>query len=162
MCQSGTWADRDISALYVWRGSSYEAAMSDHQDPPADSAQGPAASRRRVLQLGAIGAATVISVRPALAQTAVSVMTCEIPVPDPSRASQYVAADGSLVAPGTPGAVPGAAMPFKGEDVRNVMTHGGRLPGTTAEQNEAYVNYIRRLRSGTGGFTCFASIQMPR
>ena len=162
MCQSGTWAYRDISALYVWRGSSYEAAMSDHQDPPADSAQGPAASRRRVLQLGAIGAATVISVRPALAQTAVSVMTCEIPVPDPARASQYIAPDGTLVAPGTPGAVPGSATPFAGEDVRRALTQGGSLPGTSADQNEAYLNYIRRLQAGTGGFTCFASIQMPR
>jgi len=136
--------------------------MSDHQDPPADSAQGPAASRRRVLQLGAIGAATVISVRPALAQTAVSVMTCEIPVPDPARASQYIAPDGTLVAPGTPGAVPGSATPFAGEDVRRALTQGGSLPGTSADQNEAYLNYIRRLQAGTGGFTCFASIQMPR
>lgn len=150
------------SGLYVSTAPSYETTMSVTEDLSADPAQSPVSSRRRVLQLGAIGAATVISVRPALAQTAVSVMTCEIPVPDPSRASQYVAADGSLVPAGTSDAVPGASMPFKGEDVRNVMTRGGRLPGTTAEQNEAYVNYIRRLRSGTGGFTCFASIQMPR
>ncbi len=162
MCQSGTGAGVRASGLYVSRGSSYEATMSANEDLPADAAQSPAASRRRVLQLGAIGAAAVVSVRPALAQTAVSVMTCDIPVPDPSRASQFVAADGSLVPAGTPGAVPGSSIPFKGEDVRNVMTRGGRLPGTTAEQNEAYVNYIRRLRSGTSGFTCFASIQMPR
>ncbi|RYE87235.1 MAG: hypothetical protein EOO78_36045 [Oxalobacteraceae bacterium] len=37
-----------------------------------------------------------------------------------------------------------------------------QLPGTTWESNRAYVNYIRRLQRGQGGFTCFASLQMPR
>jgi hypothetical protein len=36
------------------------------------------------------------------------------------------------------------------------------LPGTDADSSRAYTNYIRRLQSGTSGFTCFASLQMPR
>ena len=39
---------------------------------------------------------------------------------------------------------------------------GSHLPGTTYESNRAYLNYIRRLQRGQGGFTCFASLQMPR
>ena len=50
---------------------------------------------------------------------------------------------------------------FKGEDVK-VALAGGQLPGTSYEQSRAYTNYIRRLQSGTSGFTCFASLQMPR
>ena len=49
------------------------------------------------LMLGATGAAAVVSIRPALAQTAASVAHCEIPVPDPGRAGSYIAADGTLV-----------------------------------------------------------------
>ena len=122
---------------------------------------GPATIRRRALMLGATGAVAVVSIRPALAQTAASVAHCEIPVPDAGRAGSYVAADGSLVAPGTTGAFPGPGHPLKGEDVKNALA-GGQLPGTTSEQSRAYTNYIRKLQSGTSGFTCFASLQMPR
>ncbi|MBW4330363.1 hypothetical protein KY084_05685 [Stakelama sp. CBK3Z-3] len=118
-------------------------------------------SRRRALMLGAVGASAVVSIRPALAQTAASVSTCEIPVPDPARAGSYIAADGSLVPAGTPGAFAPPAAPFKGEDVKRAM-HGGQLPGTDYESNQAYMQYIRRLQRGTSGFTCFASLQMPR
>lgn len=118
------------------------------------------ASRRTVLALGAASATVAFSIKPAFAQTAVSVLNCEIPIPDPSNAHYHVAADGSLVPAGTQGAFPGAAHPFKGEDVRNAL-NGGSLPGTTYDQNQAYLKYVRRLRSGQSGFTCFASIQMP-
>ena len=50
---------------------------------------------------------------------------------------------------------------FKGEDVKRAMA-GGQLPGTDYERSKAYTNYIRRLQSGQSGFTCFASLQMPR
>lgn len=116
---------------------------------------------RRALMLGAVGTAAVLSIRPALAHTNASITQCEIPVPDPGRAGSYIARDGSVVPPGTPGAVPPASVPFKAEDVRNAMS-GGRLPGTSYDQSRAYINYIRRLQSGTSGFTCFASLQMPR
>ena len=118
-------------------------------------------SRRKLLQMGAIGAASIITVKPALAQTAGSVMNCEIPVPDPARSGQYVAADGTLVAPGTPGSFRGAGRAFRGEEVKRALS-GGNLPGTSTDQSRAYVNYIRRLQSGQSGFTCYASLQMPR
>lgn len=118
-------------------------------------------TRRRVLQLGAVGASAVLSIRPALAQTAGSVLACEIPVPDPARAGSYVDANGKLVAPATQGAFPPATRPFTGEEVRRAM-NGSTLPGTDYERSRAYMNYIRRLQRGTSGFTCFASLQMPR
>jgi hypothetical protein len=39
---------------------------------------------------------------------------------------------------------------------------GGTLPGTSYDQSQAYVKYIRRLQQGQSGFTCYASLQMPR
>ncbi|KQM65948.1 hypothetical protein ASE75_04975 [Sphingomonas sp. Leaf17] len=111
--------------------------------------------------LGAIGASAVVSIRPALAQTAGSVLNCEIPVPDASRAGSYIAPDGKVVANGTKGAFPGAPRPFKGEEARRALS-GGQLPGVDYDRSKAYTNYIRRLQRGQGGFTCFASLQMPR
>ncbi len=130
--------------------------MSDEGKP-----EGGAATRRRVLQLGAITASAVVSIRPALAQTAGSVLTCEIPVPETGRAGSYIASDGTLVASGTPGAFAPSGHPFKGEDVKRAL-NGSSLPGASPEASKAYVNYIRRLQRGQGGFTCFASLQMPR
>lgn len=134
--------------------------MSD--TPPSEgSPERPKAPSRRALMLGAASASAIVSIRPALAQTAGSVLNCEIPVPDPGRAGNYIAADGSLVPPGTQGAFPPAGRAFRGEDVRQALG-GANLPGTTYEQSRAYTNYIRRLQRGTSGFTCFASLQMPR
>ncbi len=118
-------------------------------------------NRRRALMLGAAGASVVLSIRPALAQTNASVLTCEIPVPDPGRAGMAIAADGSVVPAGTQGSFAAPAKPFKAEDVRNAL-NGGVLPGTSYDQSRAYVAYIRKLQHGTAGFTCFASLQMPR
>ena len=126
-----------------------------------DPAPEPIPTRRRVLKLGAVGATAVLSIRPALAQTAGSVLNCQIPVPDPSRAGGYIAADGKVVAPATPGAFAPASRPFTGEEVRRALK-GGTLPGTDYERSRAYMNYIRRLQRGTSGFTCFASLQNPR
>ena len=47
-------------------------------------------SRRRMLALGAVGVSAALTIRPAFAQTAVSVMNCEIPVPGPTGAGQYI------------------------------------------------------------------------
>ena len=102
-----------------------------------------------------------MSIRPALAKTAGSVLACEIPAPDPARAGNWISADGRLVPVGTKGAFPAATRPFKGEEVRSALG-GSTLPGTDYERSRAYVNYIRRLQRGQGGFTCFASLQMPR
>ncbi|MCE7795819.1 hypothetical protein LWE61_04510 [Sphingobium sufflavum] len=108
--------------------------------------------------IGAATATTVLSVRPALAQTAASVLNCTIPVPD--VAGKAVASDGSLVAQGAPGSFPGGKV-FRGEDVKNALK-GRSLPGTSYSQSQAYINYIRRLQYGRSGFTCYASLQMPR
>lgn len=119
-----------------------------------------AATRRAVLRLGAIGASAIVTIRPALAQSATSVLNCEIPVPDSSRRGQFVAADGSMVRAGTAGAFAPPGRPLKGEDVKAAL--GGRsLPGTDPEASNAYTNYIRRLQHGQSGFTCYASLQMP-
>ncbi|MBV8972732.1 MAG: hypothetical protein JO290_10620 [Sphingomonadaceae bacterium] len=131
----------------------------DGEEPKQGEGGGTVA--RRALLLGAVSASAVVSIRPALAQTKASVMTCEIPVPDAGRAGQYIAADGSVVPAGTAGAFPAAGHAYKGDDVRAALA-GGQLPGTTYDQSKAYTNYIRRLQQGTSGFTCFASLQMPR
>lgn len=118
-------------------------------------------TRRRALMMGAITASAVVSIKPALAQTAGSVLNCEIPVPGNHAAGGYIAADGTVVTADTPGAFPAAGRNFTGEEVLQAM-NGRTLPGTSYDQSQAYVNYIRRLQSGQSGFTCYASLQMPR
>ena len=135
--------------------------MTDAVEPEDQPQDAGAATRRRVLMLGAGAGAAVLSIRPALAQTAGSALACEIPVPDPGRAGSFIASDGTTVPAGTQGAYAPPAHAFQGEEVRRALA-GGQLPGTTSESNRAYVNYIRRLQRGQGGFTCFASLQMPR
>lgn len=137
--------------------------MSDERqsdDTPADE-PGRRVTSRRALVLGAVGASAVVSIRPALAQTAGSVLTCDIQVPERAKASSWIAADGKTVPAGTQGAFPPATRAFKGEEVKRALT-GSSLPGADQERSRAYVNYIRRLQRGQGGFTCFASLQMPR
>jgi hypothetical protein len=119
-------------------------------------------SRRAVLVLGAAAASTVVTVRPALAQTAGSVLNCQIPVPGPHAAGQYIAADGRLVAPGTPGAFRPLARPLKGEEVKMLLRTGSTPAGLDPQSAQAYANYIRRLQAGMSGFTCYASLQMSR
>jgi len=128
--------------------------------PEGASASGGSASRRQLLRLGAAGTVAVLSVRPALAQTTASVMNCTIPVPGPGDTGKAVALDGSLVQPGSPNSYAGGRL-FKGEDVRNAL-RGRSLPGTSYSESQAYLNYIRRLQYGRSGFTCYASLQMPR
>lgn len=128
----------------------------------SDDGTSKAVASRRALMIGAVGASAVLSIRPALAQTAGSVLACEIPVPDPARAGSYIAADGTTVAANTPGAFAPPVRAFKGEEVKHALAGSQQLPGTTSEANRAYLNYIRRLQRGQGGFTCFASLQMPR
>ncbi|HEX8644622.1 MAG TPA: hypothetical protein VF702_12000 [Allosphingosinicella sp.] len=119
-------------------------------------------SRRTVLALGAAAASTVVTIRPALAQTAGSVLNCEIPVPGPQAGGQYIAADGTLVAPGTPGSFAPAARPITGEEAKALLQNGRTPPGMDSQAAQAYANYIRRLQAGMSGFTCYASLQMPR
>lgn len=118
-------------------------------------------SRRTVLVLGVAAASTVVTIRPALAQTAGSVLNCEIPVPGPHAAGSYIAQDGSTVAPMTPNAHPPMMRPLRGEEARQLL-QGSTPPGVNPSSTQAYANYIRRLQSGMSGFTCYASLQMPR
>lgn len=139
------------------------APVMENRDVPADpvDTDDAASSRRHVLALGAAGVSAALTIRPAFAQTAVSVMNCQIPVPGPTAAGQYIDATGKLVPPGTKGAFPGAPRPFTGEEVKQAF-RGRSLPGTTYDQSQAYLQYIRRLQAGQSGFTCFASITTSR
>lgn len=119
-----------------------------------------ATSSRRALMLGAIGASTVVAIRPALAQTTGSVLNCQIPVPDPGRAGSYIALDGSTVPARTLGSFAPPSRPYTGEEVKRAL-QGEQLPNSNFLSNRAYLNYIRRLQRGQGGFTCYASLQMP-
>ncbi|WHO40205.1 hypothetical protein PMI04_006325 [Sphingobium sp. AP49] len=132
-------------------------AATDQSATPASAVS----SRRQLLMGGAVAASAIVSIRPALANTAASVLNCTIPVPDPSRSGNYIAPNGQMVPAGTPGAFPATGRSYTGEQVKQAL-RGRPLPGTTYEQNQAYLNYIRRLQSGTSGFTCYASLQMPR
>jgi hypothetical protein len=136
--------------------------MSDPSEDKQGSGPGFVSSRRTVLALGAVAASTVVTIRPALAQTAGSVLNCEIPVPGPDKVGNYIAADGTVVPAGTPGAFPPAPRPLTGEEVKVMINHGPTPAGIDADAAQAYVNYIRRLQAGMSGFTCFASLQMPR
>jgi hypothetical protein len=131
------------------------------EDAPFD-AIGAATSRRRLLMLGAVSASAVVTIRPALAQTAGSVLTCEIPVPDPARAGNWISQDGTLVPAATPGAFPPAPRPLTGEEVRTALRTRSAYRGMNYDASQAYTKYIRRLQLGNSGFTCYASLQMPR
>jgi hypothetical protein len=135
--------------------------MSERETDTAD-AEPAQPSRRMVLALGAAAASTVVTVRPALAQTAGSVLNCEIPVPGPQGAGSFVSAEGTLVPAGTPGAFPPLPRPLKGEEVKQMLQSGRPPAGIDSEAAQAYANYIRRLQAGMSGFTCYASLQMPR
>lgn len=130
-------------------------------EPPVPPPVPSTSPTRRVLMLGAAGASAVLTIRPALAQSAGSILTCQIQVPEPARAGSFVAADGKVVPAGTQGAFPPATRAFTGEEVRAAL-NGGQLPGTGYDRSRAYIAYIRRLQRGQAGFTCFASLQMPR
>ena len=116
---------------------------------------------RRALMLGAAAASAVVTVRPALAQTAGSVLNCQIPVPGPHGTGMNIDAFGQLVTPDTPGSFTATGQKFTGEQVKRALS-GAQLPGTSYDQSKAYVAYIRRLQAGQSGFTCYASLQMPR
>lgn len=119
-------------------------------------------SRRAVLALGAVAASTVVTIRPALAQAAGSALNCEIPVPAPQGAGSNIALDGSLVPPGTAGSFAPPPRALTGEEVRTMLRGGPAPAGIDGNAAQAYLNYIRRLQAGMSGFTCYASLQMPR
>jgi hypothetical protein len=127
---------------------------------PAGAGGAMQTGRRAVLVLGAVAASSVVTIRPALASTAASVLNCKIPIPSPGHAGEYIAQDGQLVPSDTRGAVRPPSRPITGEEARK-MINGMSPPGFDPSARQAYVNYIRRLQQGTSGFTCYASLQMP-
>jgi hypothetical protein len=133
----------------------------DDQDKQPESKVAAIPTSRRALMIGAAAASAVVTVRPALAQTAGSVLNCEIPIPGPHGAGMNIDSYGKLVPPDTPGSFTATGQKFTGEQVKRAMG-GGQLPGTSYDQSRAYVSYIRRLQAGQSGFTCYASLQMPR
>jgi hypothetical protein len=134
----------------------------DEDTPTSVDGEANGATRRRALMLGAAGAASVVSIRPALAQAAGSVLMCDIPVPDAGRARGYISKDGEVVVAGTAGSFAPPTRPLKGEEVRRALASGSNLPGYDYERSRAYLQYVQRLQRGTAGFTCFASVQMLR
>ena len=116
-------------------------------------------SRRTVLALGAAAASTVVTIRPAFAQTAGSVMNCTIPIPASGMGGKMIAADGSVVPSGTPGAYPPLIRPLTGEEAKKLLRGGPAPAGIDYETAQAYANYIRRLQPGVGGYSCYASLQ---
>ncbi|SEH18791.1 hypothetical protein SAMN05428974_3029 [Sphingopyxis sp. YR583] len=163
MSQSGKGAKVGRLLLFLGSALGYARDM-QNSDIPDENAAGTdesIPSRRKMLALGAVGVSAALTIRPAFAQTAVSVMNCEIPIPGPTGAGKYIDAAGKLVPPGTKGAFPGSPRPFTGEQVKRAF-RGQTLPGTTYNQSQAYLQYIRRLQAGQSGFTCFASITTTR
>lgn len=132
--------------------------MDDHDIPDDDAGTPRPDTTRRALLLGAAGAASVLSIRPALAQATGSVMNCTIPVPDPQRAGSYITREGKVVPPGTKNAFPPPGAPLRGEDVRQAMRTGSSLPGVGYDRSRAYLQYVSKLERGNAGFTCFVSI----
>ena len=116
-------------------------------------------TRRKVLVLGAAAASTVVTIRPAFAQTAGSVMNCTIPIPASGMGGKMIAADGSVVPAGTPGAFPPLSRPLTGEEAKKLLQGGPAPAGIDYESAQAYANYIRRLQPGVGGYSCYASLQ---
>lgn len=163
MSQSGKGEGAPRLLLFLGASLGYARDM-ENSDIPAENPvemDETIPSRRKMLALGAVGVSAALTIRPAFAQTAVSVMNCQIPVPGPTGAGKYISTAGKLVPPGTKGAFPGSVRPFTGEEVKRAF-RGQTLPGTTYNQSQAYLQYIRRLQAGQSGFTCFASITMTR
>ena len=152
---------------YVRRKVASRDGMTDDCDKPEKSGEIREAehragtARRGVLMLGAVAASSVVTIRPALAATAASVLNCRIPIPDPPNAGKYVGQDGRLVAAGTEGAHVPAPRPLTGEEAKAMISYGRTPAGFDPNARQAYVNYIRRLQHGTSGFTCYASLQAP-
>ncbi|WP_294236007.1 hypothetical protein [uncultured Sphingomonas sp.] len=142
----------------------------DHGPAPEEPATPVPSSvtSRRMLMLGAVGASSVVAIRPALAQATASILACQIPVPDPGNAGKYIASDGSLAPPSLLGPITGygpfppPSRPFTGDEVQKAMFQGQNLPGATSKATQAYLAYIRKLKMGQSGYTCFLSVQNPR
>ena len=146
------------------KGSEYGRERSQqrwHSRANAESGEALGKTSRRTLLIGAVATSAVVSIRPALAQAAGSVLNCQIPVPERGN-GKFIDAAGKLVAPDTPGAFPPSARVISPEKRCARHCRAAICRDTSREQSRAYLNYIRRLQNGQSGFTCYASLQMPR
>ncbi len=124
-----------------------------------------AATRRNLLRLGALGVPAIATMSPAFAQAQVSILMCQIPVPDGPNVGKWIATNGTLVAPNTANAFPGPSRPYTGQEILMMSRPNIRMTnGVTLTQSafNAHVEYIKKLQRGTQGFTCFASIANRR
>ena len=118
-------------------------------------------SRRAMLRIGALGTAAVITVRPGMAQAAVSGLTCSIPVPDAANSGKWIKKNGDLVKANMKDSYPPPSSPLAGEDVKNSLKYGTDYPGYSSEASDAYNEYIKKLTIGKQGYTCYSSLQSP-
>lgn len=141
--------------------AAHDSGEAARDDAGHDEASG-ARRTRRALMLGAAATSAVVTVRPALASAVGSVMNCQIPVPDPRLGrGKWIDKQGAMVDAGTPGAFRPPSRPLKAEDIKKAMA-GANFPGADYDTSRAYMAYIRKMRSGMSGFTCYQSLQMPR
>ena len=138
----------------------------DDQQPdapaiPAEAtrSEGALQSRRALLRIATLGSAAVVTVKPGMAQAAVSAITCSIPVPQSSQAGKWIKKDGSVVNPNTANSYDPPDIPLKGEDVRNSLAYGTRYSGYAQAPTDAFNKYIQNLTMGKQGYTCYSSIQ---
>lgn len=143
------------------RNHAADPMASDNGDGKANHSGNHSANRRQMLMMGAVAASTIVAVRPAMAQSAGSVLNCTIRIPGPHGTGQNIAPDGTLVPKGTEGSFSPYGRRYNGEQIKRAL-NGRNLPGLGYEESRAYTNYVKRLQAGQSGFTCFASLQMPR
>ena len=124
----------------------------------ADSADQPQ-TRRAMLQIGALAAAAVVPIRPAMAQVITSALTCSIPVPQSSQAGKWIKNNGDVVNANTANSFAPPPQPLKGEDVKNSLKFGTNYPTYNTARSTAYNNYIKKLTIGKQGYTCYASLK---
>ncbi len=125
-------------------------------------------SRRSLLRMSTLGVAAVMTIRPGMAQGAVSsALTCSIPVPLAADVNKWVKPSGSTSnSPPPPGSTwykfPASPQALAGEHVKNAIKFGTVIPGMDAGKTTAYKAYINaKIVSGKLGFTCYASLQSP-
>ncbi len=116
-------------------------------------------TRRAMLRIGALGTAAIVTVKPGIANAAVSAITCSIRVPQSSQAGKWIKKDGSVVNPNTNNSFDPPDTPLAGEDIKNSLAYGTRYSGYNQNATDAFNNYIERLTIGKQGYTCYSSIQ---
>lgn len=135
--------------------------------PPSDTA----ATRRRVLRLGAAAIPAFATVKASATGAATSALDCRINLMLSNTGSKWVKSDGTTVAANTSGSYPplsNTTQYYTGEELRKygagqtgrptsgkTMSNGQAL---SSNAFDAHANYIQKLTPGKAGYTCYASI----